>query len=162
MALQAGQLFGNYRVVRLLGEGGFGEVYLVENPLIQRRAAVKVLHTALTRDAELVRRFLNEARAASAIRHPNIIDVFDAGEMPDRAPYILMEFLEGESLHKRLFGCGRIKRLLVRPMSPCPAASLERRKPGRFGFGCCSRGWHRSPRFETREPVPGARRGRAR
>jgi serine/threonine protein kinase len=66
-------------MVRLLGEGGFGEVYLVENPLNHRRAAVKVLHTELARDAELVRRFLNEARAASAICHPNIIDVLDAG-----------------------------------------------------------------------------------
>ena len=47
MALQAGHLFGNYRIVRLLGEGGFGEVYLAENPLIERRAAAKVLHTAL-------------------------------------------------------------------------------------------------------------------
>ena len=82
MAVQEGQLFGNYRMVRLLGEGGFGEVYLVENPLIHRRAAVKVLHTALAQDAELLRRFLNEARAASAIRHPNIIDVLDAGETP--------------------------------------------------------------------------------
>lgn len=108
MAVEVGQLFGNYRVVRLLGEGGFGEVYLVENPLIQRRAAVKVLHTALAQDAELVRRFLNEARAASAIRHPNIIDVLDAGGMPDGAPYILMEFLEGESLQKRLADRGRL------------------------------------------------------
>jgi hypothetical protein len=49
MALQAGHLFGNYRIVRLLGEGGFGEVYLAENPLIERRAAVKVLHTAWRR-----------------------------------------------------------------------------------------------------------------
>jgi serine/threonine-protein kinase len=57
MALQAGQLFGNYRVVRLLGEGGFGEVYLVENPLIQRPAAVKVLHTALAHDAEQSRSY---------------------------------------------------------------------------------------------------------
>jgi serine/threonine-protein kinase len=72
MAVEVGQLFGNYRMVRLLGEGGFGEVYLVENPLIHRRAAVKVLHTELARDAELVRRFLNEARAASAIQHPNM------------------------------------------------------------------------------------------
>jgi serine/threonine-protein kinase len=55
MAVEVGQLFGNYRMVQLLGEGGFGEVYLVENPLIQRRAAVKVFHTALAQDAELVR-----------------------------------------------------------------------------------------------------------
>ena len=47
MALQAGHLFGNYRIVRLLGEGGFGEVYLAENPLIERRAAVKLLHTSI-------------------------------------------------------------------------------------------------------------------
>jgi serine/threonine-protein kinase len=108
MAVEVGQLFGNYRMVRLLGEGGFGEVYLVENPLIQRRAAVKVLHTALAQDAELVRRFLNEARAASAIRHPNIIDVLDAGGTADGAPYILMEFLEGVSLQKRLADRGRL------------------------------------------------------
>ena len=108
MTVEVGQLFGNYRVVRLLGEGGFGEVYLVENPLIQRRAAVKVLHAALAQDAELVRRFLNEARAASAIRHPNIIDVLDAGGTPEGAPYILMEFLEGASLQKRLADRGRL------------------------------------------------------
>ena len=108
MAVEVGQLFGNYRMVRLLGEGGFGEVYLVENPLIHRRAAVKVLHTELARDAELVRRFLNEARAASAIQHPNIIDVLDAGGTADGAPYILMEFLEGVSLQKRLADRGRL------------------------------------------------------
>ena len=108
MALQAGQLFGNYHIVRLLGEGGFGGVYLAENPLIERRAAVKVLHTALAQDAELVRRFLNEARAASAIRHRNIIEVFDAGVTPEGAPYILMEFLEGVSLQKRLADQGRL------------------------------------------------------
>ncbi len=108
MTLPAGQLFGNYCVVRLIGEGGFGEVYLVENELIQRRAAVKVLHPALAQDAELVRRFLNEARAASAICHPNIVEVLDAGGTADGAPYILMEFLEGVSLQKRLADRGRL------------------------------------------------------
>ena len=108
MALQAGRTFGNYYVVRLLGEGGFGEVYLAENPLLDRRAAIKVLHTGLAKDAELVRRFLNEARAASAIRHPNIIEVFDAGLTPEGAPYILMEFLEGGSLQKCLADEGRL------------------------------------------------------
>ena len=86
MAVVAGQSFGNFQVVRLLGEGGFGEVYEAENPFLQRRAAIKVLHTGMVQDPELVRRFLNEARAASAIRHPNIIDVFDAGSPPRASP----------------------------------------------------------------------------
>ncbi|HEX7507700.1 MAG TPA: serine/threonine-protein kinase, partial [Polyangia bacterium] len=108
MAVVAGQSFGNFQVVRLLGEGGFGEVYEAENPFLQRRAAIKVLHTGMVQDPELVRRFLNEARAASAIRHPNIIDVFDAGVTPEGEPYILMEFLDGDSLQKILLERGRI------------------------------------------------------
>jgi serine/threonine-protein kinase len=109
MAMQTSQSFGNYRIVRLIGEGGFGEVYLAENPLIERRAAVKILHPALAQDAELVRRFLNEARAASAIRHPNIIEVFDAGLTSEGSPYILMEFLDGMSLQKRLANSFRLE-----------------------------------------------------
>jgi serine/threonine protein kinase len=100
MVVATGQSFGNFQVVRLLGEGGFGEVYEAENPFLQRRAAIKIMHTGMDQDPELVRRFLNEARAASAIRHPNIIDVFDAGVTADGEPYILMEFLEGDSLQK--------------------------------------------------------------
>lgn len=108
MALEAGQLFGNYRLVRLIGEGGFGEVYLAENPLIKRRAAVKVLLPELARSPEVVGRFLNEARAASAIRHPNIVEVLDAGATSEGAPYILMEYLEGEPLQRRFAERGRL------------------------------------------------------
>jgi serine/threonine-protein kinase len=100
MAVAAGQSFGNFQVVRLLGEGGFGEVYEAVNPFLQRRAAIKIMHTGMDQDPELVRRFLNEARAASAIRHPNIIEVFDAGVTSEGEPYILMEFLDGDSLQK--------------------------------------------------------------
>lgn len=106
MTLPAGHSFGNYRIVQLIGEGGFGEVYLAENPLLERRAAVKVLHTGLESDPMLVKRFLNEARAVSAIRHPNIIEVFDAGLTPEGNPYILMEFLDGFSLQKHLLDRG--------------------------------------------------------
>jgi eukaryotic-like serine/threonine-protein kinase len=109
MAVVTGQSFGNFQVVRLIGEGGFGEVYEAENPFLQRRAAVKVLHAGMLQDAELVRRFLNEARAASAMRHPNIVDVFDAGVTPDGEPYILMEFLEGDSLQKIISQQGRLE-----------------------------------------------------
>ena len=108
MPVSAGQIFGNFKVVRLLGEGAFGEVYEAENPFLQRRAAVKVLHAGMGNDPELVRRFLNEARAASAIRHPGIIEVFDAGVTSGGEPYILMEFLEGDSLQKRLLRDNRL------------------------------------------------------
>jgi serine/threonine-protein kinase len=108
MALQSRRIFGNYHVVRLIGEGAFGEVYLAENRHLERRAAIKVLRPVLALDKELVRRFFNEARAASAIRHPSIIEIFDAGETPEGWPYILMEFLEGTSLKKRLAEVGRL------------------------------------------------------
>ena len=108
MALQSRRLFGNYHVVRPIGEGAFGEVYLAENRHIERRAAIKVLRPVLALDKELVRRFFNEARAASAIRHPSIIEIFDAGETPEGWPYILMEFLEGASLKRRLAEVGRL------------------------------------------------------
>jgi len=80
-----------------------GTVYLALHPIMGRKAAVKVLKPELARDESLVARFFNEARAANAIRHPNIIDIIDVGMLPeDNVPYMLMEFLEGESLSARL------------------------------------------------------------
>ncbi len=78
-ALMIGQQFGNYRALSLLGEGGMGAVYLAEHPGIGRRVAVKVLHKKYIRDEQLLTRLLNEARAANAIRHPNIIEILDSG-----------------------------------------------------------------------------------
>ena len=98
-----GRHLNNYEVVSLLGEGGMGTVYLALHPIMGRKAAVKVLKPELARDESLVTRFFNEARAANAIRHPNIIDIIDVGMLPeDNVPYMLMEFLEGESLAGRL------------------------------------------------------------
>jgi serine/threonine protein kinase len=98
-----GKHLNNYEVVSLLGEGGMGTVYLALHPIMGRKAAVKVLKAELARDESLVVRFFNEARAANAIRHPNIIDIIDVGMLPeDNLPYMLMEFLEGESLSTRL------------------------------------------------------------
>ena len=98
-----GRHLNNYEVVSLLGEGGMGTVYLALHPIMGRKAAVKVLKPELAKDQSLVTRFFNEARAANAIRHPNIIDIIDVGMLPeDNVPYMLMEFLEGESLASRL------------------------------------------------------------
>ena len=83
-----GQAVENYVITGLLGEGGMGAVYLAEHPGIGRKAAVKLLHPDLARSEEIVSRFFNEARAANAIRHPGIVEVFDFGRLPNGAPYI--------------------------------------------------------------------------
>jgi len=112
-----GKHINNYEVVSLLGEGGMGTVYLALHPIMGRKAAVKVLKPELARDESLVSRFFNEARAANAIRHPNIIDILDVGMLPDdNVPYMLMEFLEGESL------AGRLER--TRPLSVDSAVEI--------------------------------------
>jgi len=79
-----------------------GAVYLAEHPFMGRKAAIKVLRREFAEDPSLVERFMNEARAANAIRHPNIIDIIDVGRMPNGIPYLMMEFLEGESLSRRI------------------------------------------------------------
>jgi serine/threonine protein kinase len=103
-----GEQFGNYRAISLLGEGGMGAVYLAEHPAIGRRVAVKVLHKNYIRDENLLTRFLNEARAANAIRHPNIIEILDSGTIADGTPFLVMELLEGESLGTRIRRVGAL------------------------------------------------------
>ena len=97
-----GTLFGNFRIVRKLGEGGMGIVYEAENPKIQSRAAVKILHAHLAEDEEFAQRFLNEARAVNVIRNRGLVEIFDFGKLPDGTLYYVMELLNGDSLHKRL------------------------------------------------------------
>jgi serine/threonine protein kinase len=99
----------NYDVVSKIGEGGMGAVFLCKHHFFDRNAALKVLHPHLCSDETLVSRFLNEARAANAIRHVNIIEVIDAGLMTESgAPYLLMEHLSGENLGERLRRVGRM------------------------------------------------------
>jgi serine/threonine-protein kinase len=103
-----GERVNNYEVRSILGEGGMGAVYLAEHPFMGRKAAIKVLRRELAQDRGLVERFMNEARAANAIHHPNIIDIIDVGMLPSGIPYLMMEFLEGESLAKRIERQGRM------------------------------------------------------
>jgi serine/threonine protein kinase len=91
-------LDGKYQVRRLIGEGGMGLVYEAEHVEIGRRVAIKVLHPVYTRSPEVVARFRSEARAATRIGHPHIIDVFDSGTTVDGAVYLVMEFLDGRDL----------------------------------------------------------------
>jgi len=97
-----GTSIGNYQIQRLIGEGGMGKVYLAEHPGIGRQAAVKVLTPNDAADPQIVSRFITEARAANAIRHPNIVDIYDSGVLPTGTPYIVMEFLDGETLKDAL------------------------------------------------------------
>jgi serine/threonine-protein kinase len=92
------QTIGNYRVIRLLGEGGMGVVYLAQHPVIGRKVAIKLLHAVLARDTDIVSRFFNEARAIHMIAHENIVEILDFGQTTDGQPYFIMEYLEGESL----------------------------------------------------------------
>ena len=103
-----GQLINQYRVVRKLGEGGMGVVYEAMHEQIQRRAAIKVLLPDVSKDAEMAARFFNEARAVNIINHPSIVQVYDFGHLPDQTAFIIMEYLDGESLTDRMGKHGRV------------------------------------------------------
>jgi predicted Ser/Thr protein kinase len=110
--LNAGELLaGKYRIERMLGRGGMGEVYLAENTALGRKVAIKVVRADAGDDgpdSELLARFRGEARAAAAIGHPGIIDVLDLGATDDGVDFIVMEYLDGESLRDRIDRLGRL------------------------------------------------------
>jgi serine/threonine protein kinase len=99
-------LGGRYHVRRLCGEGAMGRVYEAQHIDIGRRVAIKVLHARFHHSADLVERFRREARAASRIGHPNIVDVTDSGTTPDGAFYFVMEYLEGINLEDLILDKG--------------------------------------------------------
>ena len=103
-----GAVIGSYQIVRKLGEGGMGAVYLGHHALLGRRAAIKVLLPALSARPDVVNRFFNEARAVTSISDPGIVQVFDFGYHTDGSAFIVMEFLDGEALDVRLHRLGRL------------------------------------------------------
>src|SRR5262245_50219581 len=100
--LPAGSLAGEYRIEKKIGEGGMGSVYGARHPLIGKRAAIKVIRRELSTSQEAVDRFVLEAQSVNQIGHPNIVDVFGFGSLPDGRSFFVMEWLEGESLRARL------------------------------------------------------------
>jgi serine/threonine-protein kinase len=114
--LTEGTEVGEYRVLRKIGEGGMGSVYAAIQPVIGKRVAIKVLAPHIAANPELVRRFVDEARAVNKIGHPNIVDIFSFGWLKDQRHYFAMEFLDGLSLAERMkrgaFEAGEARRLL--------------------------------------------------
>jgi serine/threonine protein kinase/tetratricopeptide (TPR) repeat protein len=99
--LEQGKCFGHYEIVRQIGAGGMGEVYLAEDPRLERKVALKVLPAAFARDAARMRRFVQEAKAASALNHPNILTIYETGEFENKN-YIASEYVEGQTLSESL------------------------------------------------------------
>jgi serine/threonine protein kinase/Flp pilus assembly protein TadD len=102
-----GKTVGRYRILSLLGSGGMGEVYLADDMTLDRKAAIKLLPRNVTLDRERLRRFEQEARAASALNHPNIITIYEIGQA-DGTPFIASEYIEGTTLRDRMMtmDCG--------------------------------------------------------
>src|SRR5262245_27382578 len=91
-----------YRIERLLGQGGMGVVWAAKHTITKRAVALKLLAGPLRARPAMRRRFLREARAASAVVHPNVVEVLDVFELDDETPVIVMELLDGESLAGKL------------------------------------------------------------
>jgi len=102
-----------------------GAVYVAEHTLIGRQAAIKILQREMSHRQDLVTRFFNEARAATAVKHPGIVEIYDFGYHTDGSAYIVMEYLEGETLAARLRRTG--------PLPAARAAALGRQLAGALG-----------------------------
>jgi serine/threonine protein kinase len=109
-----GQTLSHYQVLSLLGAGGMGEVYLARDPRLDRTVALKILPEDLAADPERMQRFAREARAASALNHPNVATIYDVGES-DGIRFIVIEHVEGETIAARIGG---------RPLSPSEVVDI--------------------------------------
>jgi serine/threonine-protein kinase len=103
MSIPPGKAFGHYEVLSPLGTGGMGEVYLARDTLLDRQVALKFLPADIAHDQQRLRRFVQEAKAASSLTHPNIAHIYEIGEA-DGTRFIAMEYVEGKSLDQRING----------------------------------------------------------
>jgi len=116
-----------YRILRRIGRGGMGEVFLAEHTAIGKQVAIKILSEDFARKSRIVQRFLQEARASSAIRHENVVDITDYGHTPSGLPFLAMEYLVGEDLKATLRREGplpwpRARRIILQVLAGLAAA----------------------------------------
>ncbi len=100
MAFTPGTAFGHYKILAQLGTGGMGEVFLAQDTRLERKVAIKFLKNEFSHDSDKLNRFIREAKAASALNHPNILTVFEIGET-DETMFIATEFIEGKTLREQ-------------------------------------------------------------
>ena len=119
-------LAGRYRVLRRLGEGGMGEVFLTHHESIEKPVALKVLKPEFSERADVVARFQQEAKSASRVKHPNVVDVFDFGKLLDGRFYLALEYLDGHDLgvemNKARLSPGRAIEIVLQVCSALAAA----------------------------------------
>jgi serine/threonine protein kinase len=120
-----GEVLGSYRLIEELSTGGMGTVYRAKHELLGRSAAVKLLRPELCANDVLVQRFFNEAKAATAIAHPGIVEVYDFGYTDDGRAYFVMELLAGEPLGARIDRCGKLTEIEAATIGRGIAASLR-------------------------------------
>jgi serine/threonine protein kinase len=113
-------LVGKYELLSKLGSGGMGDVYVARHRLLDRRVAIKLLHPEHARDSAMIHRLLREARAASEVHHPHIVEVLDVDREPGKAPFIVQELLDGRDLGNflRELGTGMPSELALRLLLP--------------------------------------------
>ena len=143
--LASGTQVASYVVDEPIGSGTFGDVYRAQEPAQGRSVAIKVLHRRFASDAKVVSRFMTEARAASQLRHPNIVEVYGFGALPDGRHFQVMELLAGHTLEEELRARGRfppgealaILKALASALSTCHAAGVVHRdlKPANVFLG---------------------------
>jgi eukaryotic-like serine/threonine-protein kinase len=116
VTLEIGTIINHYRILSSLGAGGMGEVYLAEDTRLGRKVALKLLPASFVKNADRLRRFEQEARTASALNHPNIITIHDIGQS-DATHFIATEFIEGETLRRRISAGPRLQLLEILDIS---------------------------------------------
>lgn len=118
-------LADRYHVIRRIGEGGMGQVYLAEHVKMKRKSAVKVLHQGMVHDHDAISRFNREASNASQIQHPNVAAIYDFGETPEGLIYLAMEFVDGEPLTKIIERHGALTAARAADIGEQVASALE-------------------------------------